>query len=253
MATLTLAPKGTRTTTAPVAEINRNAEVCDADTTLAESSCGTLSVAPATGVGIEGDISASDVRVPRINLVQKSGNLSNDFAPGVFLFEKQIPLAKTGESFLVTPLRLKKYYQLKVEFGTSTDMPPKFNTMDEVRAFGGSLQYGDEKYCVEMADILLAVAAPEDLSDEDMQYFPYNDGIHSYALAMYTVGSSAYTSLAKRLITDSVGLLRGGLYTGYYNLHSEIRKTAQNSWYVPVAQFAGKHKNPEFFQAIAGL
>ena len=247
MATLTLSPKGARNA-APIAAPTPAADICEQD-----NDTHSISLAPATGVGIEGEISAADIRVPRINLVQKSGNLSNHFQPGLFLFEKTIPLAKPGEEILVTPLRLKKYYQLKVEFGTSQEMPPKFATMEEVRAFGGSLQYGDEKYCVEMADILLAVKAPETAVEEQLQSFPYSEGGTSYALAMYTVGSSAYTSLAKRFITDSVGVLRSGLYTGYYSMTSEIRKTAQNSWYVPVAQFAGKHKNPEFFRTLARL
>jgi hypothetical protein len=248
MATLTLSPKGARQNAAPVAEVKPSAEICVQDET--ENS---ITIAPPAGVGVEGEISSADIRVPRINLVQKSGNLSNEFTPGLFLFEKTVPLAKVGDDVTFVPLRLKKYYQLKVEFGTSQDMPPKFNTMDEVRAFGGSLQYGDEKYCVEMADIMVAIAAPEDPSEEVLQHFPYNNGEANWALAMYTVGSSAYTSLAKRLITDSVGVLRAGLYTGLYNMHSEIRKTAQNSWYVPVAQYAGKNSTPDFFRGLAGL
>jgi len=244
MATLTLTPKGTtKPATAPVEIVEESSELVTTQSALAAP------VKVSTS-GIEGEITTADVNTPRINLVQKSGQLVDSFSPGSFLLVKEVVLAKPNESFKFTPLRLKKYYQLKVEFGTSQDMPPKFNTMQEVIDFGGSLQYGDEKYCVEMADILMAVEQPEGADD---QLFPYSDGKNNYALALYTVGSSSYTSLAKRLITDSVGLLRNGLYTGCYEIHSELRKNAMNSWYVPVAKFLGKHEDPEFFKNIAGL
>jgi hypothetical protein len=249
MATLTLTPKGSvePAVSAPV-------EVVDDSSALVEASNNSVTVAAPVRVssaGIEGEVTTADINTPRVNLVQKSGQLADSFAPGTFLLVKEIVLAKPNQSFKFTPLRLKKYYQLKVEFGSSQDIPPKFNTMQEVIDFGGSLTYGDDKYCVEMADILMAVHAPEDCDD---QLFPYRDeNDNAYALALYTVGSSSYTSLAKRIITDSVGLLRNGLYTGYYEVHSEIRKNATNSWYVPVAKFVEKHKDPEFFKNIAGL
>ena len=243
MATLTLTPKGTTKPAAPVEIIDESSELVTTQSAIAAA-------VKVSASGIEGEITKDDVNTPRINLVQKSGQLVDSFSPGSFLLVKEFVLAKPNESFKFTPLRLKKYYQLKVEFGTTQDMPPKFNTMQEVIDFGGSLQYGDEKYCVEMADILMAVEAPEGADD---QLFPYSDGKHNYALALYTVGSSSYTSLAKRLITDSVGLLRNGLYTGCYEIHSELRKNAMNSWYVPVAKFLGKHEDPEFFKNIAGL
>lgn len=245
MATLTLTPKGTtKPATAPVEIVDESSELV---TTQPAALAAPVKISSS---GIEGEITTADVNTPRVNLVQKSGQLVDNFSPGSFLLVKEVVLAKPNESFKFTPLRLKKYYQLKVEFGTSQDMPPKFNTMQEVIDFGGSLQYGDEKYCVEMADILMAVEAPESADD---QLFPYSDGTNNYALALYTVGSSSYTSLAKRLITDSVGLLRSGLYTGCYEIHSELRKNAVNSWYVPVAKFIGKHEDPEFFKNIAGL
>ena len=233
MATLTLSPKGAVKPAAP-------APVEVVATPVRVSSA-----------GIEGEVTTADINTPRVNLVQKSGQLADSFSPGSFLLVKEIVLAKPGQSFKFTPLRLKKYYQLKVEFGASQDIPPKFNSMQEVIDFGGSLNYGDEKYCVEMADILMAVEAPEGADD---QLFPYRDADDTpHALALYTVGSSSYTSLAKRIITDSVGLLRNGLYTGCYEVHSEIRKNATNSWYVPVPKFLGKHADPEFFKNLAGF
>ena len=164
-------------------------------------------------------------------------------------------LAKPGDEINVTVLRLRKYYQEKIEFGSSNEMPPRANTAEEVRALGGSLIYGHDRYFQEVCDVMLAIEAPENLNEEQSQFFAYNVGGKNYTLAMYTVAASAYTSLAKRLFTDAALLLRAGLYTGSYKIHSELRKNGTNSWHVPVASFSGKHDEPtaESFKKLAGI
>jgi hypothetical protein len=134
-------------------------------------------------------------------------------------------------------------------------MPAKADTAEEVRSLGGSLIYGHERYFQEVADIMLAVQAPDDLDEEGKQYFGYSDGKNDYGLAIYTIAASAYTSLGKRLLTDATFLLKGGLWTGQYEISSELRKNASNSWYVPVGKFAGKHsaEKSEFFQSLANI
>lgn len=210
---------------------------------------------PMTPSGIEGEVTAEDIRIPRLNLVQKSGNLADSFSPGSFVFEKAVTLAKPGEPISATFLRLKKYYQEKIEYGTSNEMPPRYNTAQEVVANGGSLIYGEPRYFQEVADLMVAVQAPEGLDSEAEQYFIYNAGGKDYALAAYTVAASAYTSLAKRLLTDAAMNLRNGLWNGQYKVHSELRKNGTNSWYVPVGTFAGKHDAvvADYFKSLAGL
>ena len=210
---------------------------------------------PSTPSGIEGEVTSEDIRPPRLNLVQKSGNLADSFSPGSFVFEKSVVLAKPSESITMTVLRLKKYYQEKVEYGTSNEMPPRFNTAQEVVANGGSLIYGEPRYFQEVADLMVAIKAPEGLDDESEQYFIYSVNGENYALAAYTVAASAYTSLAKRLLTDASLSLRNGLWNGQYKVHSELRKNGTNSWYVPVGTFIGKHDetSAEYFKSLAGL
>jgi len=252
MATMTLKPK--TNTAAPVAaaepEVETKQLAVAEDTTLA-----TPSSPLSAGVGVEGEITQEDIVTPRINLVQKSGQLVDNYAPGTFLFEKLYVVAEPAKSFYFVPLRLKKYYQEKLEYGVQ-GVPRKCSTAAEVRALGGTTDYDlkDElPYFQDVADILLAVQCPENIDEEAAEHFPYNDGEHNYGLAIYTVASSAYTSLGKRLLTDSAILLKGGLFTGKYEVHSEIRKNEKNSWHVPVAKFAGKNSNPEFFKSLAGL
>ena len=255
MATITFAPKGDAPTSTP-APAPVVIETDKAEVSLAIKESKELAVAPSrAAVGISGEITQDDLRVPRVNLVQKSGQLCDSFAPGTFLFEKKIVIAKPGDAFTATALRFKKYYQEKIEFGTSNDMPAKADTAEEVRALGGSLIYGHDRYFQEVADIMLAVQTPSDLDEEHNEYFGYSDGENSYGLAIYTIAASAYTSLGKRLLTDATFLLKGGLWTGQYEIGSELRKNASNSWYVPVGKFAGKHsaEKADFFQSLANI
>lgn len=201
-----------------------------------------------------GNISREDILLPRVNLVQKSGKLCDDFQPGSFLFEKQVVLAKPGDSFTAVVLGHSKYYQEKVEYG-SDEFGRRANNEEEVRNLGGTTTWGvnDKPYFQPVADLLLAIKAPEGIDEEALGLFPFeHDGDH-YAVAVYTVASSAYTSLAKRVFTDSLYTLKAGLHLGEYSIHSELKRNAANSWYVPVAGIPKKYNNPEKAEFLAGL
>jgi hypothetical protein len=253
MATLNLTPKKNL---APVEVTTQQVEVQSSE--IVEVSSSTLATAtPTIPQCIEGEITVSDLKVPRLNLSQKSGNLGDDFPPGSFVFEKQVLVAAPGGTLTAVPLRMRKYYQEKVEFGVD-QQARKANTSAEVRALGGTTDYDlkDElPWFQDIADIRLAVQAPSDLDEQFSEFFPYSDGKNQYAVAIYTVASSAYTSLAKKLMTDGQYLLKGELYAGCYEISSELRKGANFSWYIPVGKFVEKNttEQTEFFRSLAGL
>jgi len=212
---------------------------------------------PAVAAGVTGEVSMSDIKLPRINLVQRVGKLADEFAPGTLLFEKQVVLSDGKTPVDLTPLQLRKNYQLKQEWGDeSGDAPEVYDTVAEVRAAGGSLEWGDDRYFQEVAHIQFAIKLGEDVEgDEVTDLFPYQLGDSLYAVAIWTVASSAYTNLAKPIITASASLLRNGLFTGHYAVTTALKTNAKNSWYVPVPKFAGKHtpEAAQFFKEIAGL
>lgn len=256
MATISFTPKGdSPLVEAPAAPSTVLIDKAEVSLAIAEPQQLAVSTPVSNNNGIEGEITRDDLRVPRVNLVQRVGNLVDTFAPGSFLFEKSVTLAKPGTAFTATVIHLKKYFQEKIEFGTSSDMPAKANTSEEVRALGGSLMYGHPKYFQDVADILLAVKAPADLDEDGAMFFPYSDGENSYGLAIYTVAASAFTSLGKKIITDASYSLRSGLYQGIYEITSELKKNAANSWYVPVASLVGKHtpEKAEFFKGMVNI
>jgi hypothetical protein len=247
MATISFAPKAEAPAPAPIAPSTEVAIVEPQPLAVA---------APAAPVGIEGEITANDIRPPRINLVQKTGKLGDNFTPGAFVYDKAFPITDGKGHFFATVLRFKKYYQQKLAFGESQELPLKFNTAAEVRANGGQVsQYDAPNFYQEAADILFAIKAPDNLDEEHMAFFPYVAEGNNYGLAVYTVTSSGFMSLGRRIITDASSLLRDGVWTGQYKIHSERKTSAQNSWFVPVATFDKKHsaESANFFRSIAQL
>lgn len=262
MASISFAAKPPTTQSTPATESVSAPEVSypsdNRETSLAVAPAKQMVAAPVVASGVVGEVSTSDIKLPRLNLVQKVGALADNFTPGSIVFEKTFVLTdgKPEHALDLTPLQFRKQYQRKTAWGEgdSNEQPEVYDTAEQVRRAGGSLQYGDENYFQEIAHIAFAVKMPENIEagDELMDLFPYTFADSLYAVAMWTVASSSYTALGKRILTDSAMVLRNGLHTGHYLVGSEIRKNAKNSWYVPRAAFAGKHTQEaaEFFASI---
>jgi hypothetical protein len=212
----------------------------------------------AVAEGVEGEVLADDIRLPRINLVQKVGQLADSFHPGSIVFEKSVVLTEGKEPIELIPLRIKTQYQRKRVWG-SEEEPEVYDTSAEVIAAGGSLEYGDENYFERIAHIQVALKLPDSVNQDEnpevLDLFPFQNEDGLYALAMWTLASSGFTAVAKPLLTAASGLLRHGLWNGRYKVTSELRRNAANSWYAPSIRFAGKNspEDADFFRSIAGI
>jgi hypothetical protein len=209
---------------------------------------------PPNHAQVEGEIDPSDLNMDRVNLVQKSGNLGDNFEPGSFVLAKEVVLAKKGESFEFVVLKIKKSYQEDLPYDPSGngEMPRRFNTAQEVREAGGSLKWGDPGYYRDFATALVLIPAPEGITqDEKESKFIYEDAEgKAYALALWNFVKTGYTAAAKKIFTAGmIGHLKGGYELGAWSCGSELKSAAGNSWYQPVLKPAGK-TTPEF-QAFA--
>lgn len=222
-------------------------EIVPADNTVVATGNKSLSES-----GVEGEILPGDLKFPRINLVQKLGPLSDAFDAGSIIFNRELTLCPKNGSVDMTVLRLKKQYQEVIPFD-SEQHPRMFNTIAEVREVGGSVIRGEGTLFAEIAHIQVAIKKPENCSEELEGLFCEEFEGNQYALALWTLAKTAYTSAGKRIITTAANQLKStGLLGGNWNVTVEIRSTEKYSWFVPIFKLVGIHK-PEaldFFRSL---
>jgi hypothetical protein len=202
----------------------------------------------------QGDWKISDMRFPRLNLVQKvsDGELIQNFGIGSFTLSKEVKISDGSPVAVVFLMAMKDYIQ-KVPFG-SGESPAVFRTEQEVLDSGGSLNWKDkdtDHFFQRRAHIEFAVEAPEGLDEKELALFPYEFDGKSYALAVYTVASSAYTSVAVELMTlcERNKVMRKGQQYGRLLLSSKDAKSQGKSWKTPVIKFDGEN-SPEFVKFL---
>ncbi len=192
----------------------------------------------------------SDIKYPRINLIHKTSNedMITKHGIGSFVLNKEVKLSDGKTPLDVIVLHSEKDFIQKLPYG-DPEQPKSFKTTTEVFNAGGTLKYADSdgtNLFIPRANLLLLVAAPEGASDSDRALFPYEFNGKDYAAAIYTVSSSAYTSVGREVATlrTQNKVMRKGTIYGALQLTSEDRKDAKNQWKVPVIKFVGEN-SPE--------
>lgn len=219
---------------------------------ITETSSTSLAIQAQVDGQIQGEFSRRDLVIPKINLVNKTGELSNQFAPGSFVYNREIVIGDGKKPAHITMTRIAKFYLQDVPYG-SGEMPKNFTSIRDVRAAGGALagdpdvEEGTDTYSEAMTCILL-VKSPV----KEHPLFPYEFGGNSYALAQWLLTKSAYRATGRKLFTDSQGALRDGIDTAEYELTSSLRTSSVASWYVPTVKLATRH-TPEFVEFVRSL
>jgi hypothetical protein len=199
--------------------------------------------------GIYGEFGAEDIRLPRLNLVNKVGDLSNLFTPGTYVLNKEhqindIDPKNKGAAvpLKVIAVRLKVEYQESLPY--DPDVRPRvFQTAEEVRLAGGRVDYGrKEGIFAKVGHIEFLIQEPETLSEEAATTFFYVLGEKRYARVIYTASSTAYAETAAILYNDfKVGHLnKTGLFGGFYSLGSKLKTGDKGTWWIPSMKTAGE-------------
>ncbi len=207
---------------------------------------------PGGAKGLQGEFTATDIQLPRLSLVQKIGDLADSgLTPGSFVFNKEATLSDGKTPLEVTVLRLVKQYRQKLEYG-NPEPPEIYHTQQEVIDNGGTLRYGEPNFFQEVAHLFMAVAKPENLSEQHTSHFYREHAGKQYTLAVFTVGSTAFTAVGKKVITAGYNQLRDGLFLGKWVLTSNLSKNSKGSWFVPEAKFDGMHDKEaaRFFESL---
>lgn len=203
------------------------------------------------GKGLIGEWTYDDIKLPRLNLVNKSGELADSFTPGTFTINSEHALTELaagakdkGATLTVIAVHMKKQYQENIRYEDRDSIQGRtFDSAAEVADSGGRVSWRDkgQNFYSEIAHIELLVQKPEGLAEEVEPLFFYAIGNHSYARVIYTVGSTAFTAVAVTMASALRGhLSETGLIGGFWTLGSQLRKNEKNSWWAPTLRSAGK-------------
>lgn len=214
-----------------------------------------------------------DIILPRLNIVQGSGELKNSFPMGAIVFNQAVILydppvinaktsiqEKTGlPPFTLTVLGFRPTrYVEKIEGGERGLL---LDTEQQVRAAGGTLDYKEwilkkndgMKRFEYLADAVVVIERPDHVADDDTVFVYPVEG-KKLALALWSMKGTAYTAAAKRVFftARSMGCLRNGYPT--YNFFVSTRKETGhgNTWFVPVCLPKAK-TSLEFLAFAAGI
>lgn len=217
------------------------------------------------------NINFKDIIVPRLNVVQKVGDLAQIFPPGVILLNQStvihvpaklaVPPAvgEPGSGPLVLiPIGCRPLqFAEKVQGGGRGLF---VNTEAEVAAANGTLDYKEWKASKgtanpkrrfeEYATFLFLVRRPATLlPDEEHQLFTHNIDGEYYTLAVMGLKGTWFTGFAKRLFTErKIGFLKEGGYASFnWNLTTFSKPFANdeggtNYAIVPVLSNGTKNK-----------
>jgi hypothetical protein len=214
--------------------------------------------------GVSGDIGDGDLSMPKINIVQAVGPLSEDFSPGTILFNKQITLMAANKDpkeytapIGITVLNARKQFQ-KVTDYDSDEQGEIVDTMAEVEAKGGWIDWRNEEKPPwrPMLTALVLIQAPSDDIAEQFSIVGPDD--KSYELALWVMTGVSYTAAAKPILTASLYSLKNKesgkaeLNHGRWELCVRREKKGANLVYVPRLQLKGKH-DAAFIQFTEGL
>lgn len=203
------------------------------------------------GVGeIEGEDDFSDIKLPRLQVVQGVGPLSqnpkfrNKGGCIVFAGEELISDG-TSKPVRLTVVKALKDYEEKLsdaEYGTRS--PKRANTQAEVFAQGGTLlKVPDGKGGFVMPSwrpALTCLVAVE--GDPASPFFPYlAPNGKSYGIAIWKVSGWSYSTAAKTVLTAAKFAYRDTLLTGSFDLTTKYDTYGKNSAYVCQLVYGEKH------------
>jgi len=199
------------------------------------------------------DIEFSDLVVPRLNIVQKVGDLSQAFEPGTIVLGKTIALDQPAR--LVIASFMPKKYVEKIEGGATMGRIAK--TPQEVVNMGGTIDYNEAKETKRPLFQTLATALVilQRGAEDPEAAFPFIYEGHGYALVFWSMKGTAYTNAAKVFFTArKTGLFktsRSAMISGYLKqwvlLETEAKKYSTNWAMIPIVNLA--EETTEAFRA----
>lgn len=198
---------------------------------------------------VAGDIGSRDLIIPRLNITQNVGDLSETFEGGDLVYNKETVLAAKEVPINLTVLSIKKTFEQRLAYDPNGPRPEVYDTVEEVVAAGHWIDWRNNEPppVKEVATMLVFLEEPEGV---DALGFNHKFGDKRYALALWTLRGTAYNRAAKKIFSASrIELAADGILYGSWVLHTERAQVGGNWIFVPVLRLTGKNP-PELVEFI---
>ena len=219
-----------------------------------EAGSEAVAVQGAIPVGqVTGEISERDLQYPSLNIVSKMGTLPEKFKVGDLVLNREYFLASQGgEPLKLVIMSCIKTYQDRTPFNPTGPRPTTYRSLREVADAGKYIDWRDDQppTAEEVATAYLLIRKPADLMC--MSFNNSLDG-HDYAVARWTMTSTAYTHAARIIFTKSQIELRDGLDQGVWELSTTQRNIKGYSVAVPVLRLTAERTSEEFRKAARAV
>lgn len=200
------------------------------------------------------DIGFDDIILPRLNLVYGVGDLSQIYNPGEWVLNGSLVIhvpanpLKNVAGFPPVSLTVlgfkKRQYVEQTKGGARGNL---FNTVEEVVAAGGTLDYKEsestsKKLYHTLATGLILVQKPAHIPDEEHLVFAHECEGKFYSLALWGMKSTMFTHAAKKIFTaKKLGHLKGGYPTFSWNLTTKFESKYEQPTPIPVLTAGAKN------------
>lgn len=214
------------------------------------------SALPSNQLGDEGPVDLSQIRLPKINIVQRIGELSTIFKPGDILLNRTLVIPQPATLIALT-CRPRDQFAEKVSGAEGGRL---FDTKEEVASAGGTTDYNLAKATKRplfrpLATFAILIEKPESIQDSPL-FRNELDG-KKYGFFLWSMVGALYTEGAKTFRTaKTTGVpmdLTQGYPTGKWLFTTETKKYKNgNIAEIPVLKPNGP-TTPAFQEAAAKL
>lgn len=191
-------------------------------------------------------ISAEDIEIPRLNVIQGSSEIDGD--EGALVINRTHTIMPTGGSLSVIPITAVKGWAENVPFG-SNEVARVAYTADEKQAIAEDSDYGT----IEFADVTLLIPEPEDIGEDAADAFPFPIGETSYAMGKIHVRKAAYRNTFKRLGLFQAMNPDSPLCAKHWKFQADQATANRVSWYIPQMTVTKVDTDPQVVDFVSRI